>query len=49
VSQSIKRRRTHRDPGKHAVAIAEAVDTAWNRSHHSGRRDVACQSWPRCP
>jgi hypothetical protein len=41
VSQSIKQRRAHRDPGQHAVAIAEAVDTAWNKSNHSGRRDVA--------
>lgn len=31
----------HRDPAQHAVAIAQAVDTAWNKSNHSGRRDVA--------
>lgn len=41
MSQSIKHGRTHRAPGQHAVAIAEAVDTAWNTSNHSGRRDVA--------
>jgi hypothetical protein len=40
VSQS-KQQRTHRDPNQHTVAIAEAVDTAWNTSNHSGRRDVA--------
>ncbi|WP_020501015.1 N-6 DNA methylase [Sciscionella marina] len=41
MSQSIKHQHAHRDPGQHAVAIAEAVDTAWNKSNHSGRRDVA--------
>lgn len=41
MSQSSKQRRAHRDPGQHAVAIAEAVNTAWNKSNHSGRRDVA--------
>ncbi|GAA5120959.1 N-6 DNA methylase [Haloechinothrix salitolerans] len=39
MSRSIKRRQ--RDPGQHAAAIAGAVDTAWNKSNHSGRRDVA--------
>lgn len=33
--------RTHRDPSQHATAIAQAVDTAWSTSNHSGRRDVA--------
>lgn len=41
MSQSTTQRRAHRDPAEHAVAIAEAVDTAWNQSNHSGRRDVA--------
>uniref|UniRef100_UPI003570B0CD hypothetical protein n=1 Tax=Longimycelium tulufanense TaxID=907463 RepID=UPI003570B0CD len=41
MSRSVKHRHMHRDPGQHAVAIAQAVDTAWNKSHHSGRRDVA--------
>lgn len=31
----------HRHPDEHATAIAQVVDTAWNKSHHSGRRDVA--------
>ena len=41
MNQSINPRHNRRDPGEHAVAIAEAVDTAWNQSNHSGRRDVA--------
>lgn len=32
--------RGHRDPGQHAVTIAQAVDKAWNTSNHTGRRDV---------
>lgn len=31
----------YRNPDQHAVAIAHAVDAAWNTSNHSGRRDVA--------
>nr|WP_219632869.1 N-6 DNA methylase [Haloechinothrix aidingensis] len=37
----MKQRHAHRDLGQHAIAIAQAVDTAWNKSNHSGRRDVA--------
>lgn len=30
-----------RNPDEHANAIAQAVDTAWNRANHTGCRDVA--------
>lgn len=41
MSQSTTRRRPHRDPDQHATAIAQAVDRAWHKADHSGRRDVA--------
>ncbi|MGW0891512.1 N-6 DNA methylase [Saccharopolyspora sp. NPDC002578] len=34
-------RDNRRDPAQHAVAIAHAVDKAWNTSNHTGRREVA--------
>lgn len=41
MTRNVNRRENHRDPDQHAADIAQAVDTAWNKSHHSGRRDVA--------
>lgn len=41
MNQRHSQSHTHRDPAQHAVAIAQAVDTTWNKSNHSGRRDVA--------
>lgn len=29
------------DPDRHAADIAQSVEVAWNKSNHSGRRDVA--------
>lgn len=41
MGRSTRSKQTHRDPGQHAAAIAQAVDESWNKSNHSGRRDVA--------
>lgn len=41
MGRSTRRRPARRDPGQHAMEIAQAVATAWNKSNHSGRRDVA--------
>lgn len=41
MTRNVNRPENHRDPDRHAVDIAQAVDVAWNRSNHSGRRDVA--------
>lgn len=41
MNQHRHQSRPHRDAAQHAVAIAQAVDTTWNKSNHSGRRDVA--------
>ena len=41
MSQSTQNRCADYNSGRHAVAIAEAVDTAWSKANHSGRRDVA--------
>lgn len=41
VNHFLPKQHSYRDPGQHAMAIAHAVDTAWNKSNHSGRRDVA--------
>lgn len=41
MGRSTKRRPARRNPGQHAMEIAQAVATAWNKSDHSGRRDVA--------
>ncbi|WP_406689311.1 N-6 DNA methylase [Saccharopolyspora sp. ID03-671] len=41
MTRTENRRSNHRDPDRHAAGVAQAVDVAWNRSNHSGRRDVA--------
>lgn len=41
MPQSSERSPAHRDTEQHAAEIADAVAIAWNKSDHSGRRDVA--------
>lgn len=41
MGRTTRRKPARRDPGQHAMEIAQAVATAWNASNHSGRRDVA--------
>ncbi len=41
MTRNVNRPENQRNPDRHAVVIAQAVDVAWNKSNHSGRRDVA--------
>lgn len=41
MGRSTKRKPAQRDAGQHALEIAQTVTTAWNKTNHSGRRDVA--------
>lgn len=41
MTRKVDRRDNQRDPDWHAADIAKAVEVAWNKSNHSGRRDVA--------
>ncbi|GAB3677502.1 N-6 DNA methylase [Saccharopolyspora tripterygii] len=41
MARNVNPAENHRAPDQHATDIAQAVDVAWNKSNHSGRRDVA--------
>ncbi|MBQ0926680.1 N-6 DNA methylase [Saccharopolyspora endophytica] len=41
MTRNTNRQGNHPDPDRHAADIAQSVEVAWNKSNHSGRRDVA--------